>query len=179
MRGAISLALALSLPLTTQSGTSFPERDLLIFLTFGVILVTLVLQGLSLPLLIRRLGLEADPAEEQEEAEARLRAAEAALSRLEELRDEEWVHKETAERMRELYEFRRQRFGAWLAERTENGEEEDAYEQRSQAYQRLRRELLAAEREALLMLRNEGCISDEVRGRVERDLDLEDARLEG
>lgn len=63
MRGAISLALALSLPLATQNGASFPERDLIIFVTFGVILVTLVLQGLSLPLLIRRLGLEVGAAE--------------------------------------------------------------------------------------------------------------------
>ena len=99
MRGAISLALALSLPLTTQNGASFPERDLIIFVTFGVILVTLVLQGLSLPLLIRRLGLEVGAAEQQEEAEARLRAAEAALSRLDELRGEEWVPEATAERI--------------------------------------------------------------------------------
>ena len=177
MRGAISLALALSLPLTTESGASFPERDLIIFLTFGVILVTLVLQGLSLPLLISRLGLEGDEAEKQEQAEARLRAAEAALSKLAALRNEDWVHQKTAERMRELYEFRRQRFAAWINEQSENGEEE-GYEQRSQAYQRLRRELLAAEREALLKLRGEGRISDEVRRDVERDLDLEEERLE-
>jgi Na+/H+ antiporter len=178
MRGAISLALALSLPLTTQSGASFPERDLIIFLTFGVILVTLVLQGLSLPLLISRLGLGVDAAEEQEMAEARLRAAEAALSRLDELRDEEWVPHTTAERMHEVYEFRRQRFATQLNEQAENGQEGEDYEQHSQAFVHLRRELLAAEREALLKLRDEGRISDEVRGHVERDLDLEEARLE-
>jgi monovalent cation/hydrogen antiporter len=177
MRGAISLALALSLPLTTESGAPFPERDLIIFLTFGLILTTLVLQGLSLPLLISRLGLEVDSSEEQEEALARLRAAEAALSKLDELRDQEWVPEKTVERMRELYEFRRQRFAARLTQPSENGEE-DGYEQRSQAFQHLRRELLAAEREALLKLREEGRISDEVRRSVERDLDLEDARLE-
>ena len=177
MRGSISLALALSLPLTIQSGAPFPERDLIIFLTFGVILVTLVLQGLSLPLLIGRLGLGDDDAEEQEETEARLRATEAALSRLETLRDEDWVRQKTAERLRELYEFRRQRFVSRQTEQSENGEEE-SYEQHSQAFQRLRQELLAAEREALLKLRGEGRISDEVRRRVERDLDLEEARLE-
>jgi monovalent cation/hydrogen antiporter len=136
-----------------------------------------VLQGLSLPLVISRLGLEGDEAEKQEQAEARLRAAEAALSKLAALRNEDWVHQKTAERMRELYEFRRQRFAAWINEQSENGEEE-GYEQRSQAYQRLRRELLAAEREALLKLRGEGRISDEVRRDVERDLDLEEERLE-
>ena len=79
--------------------------------------------------------------------------------------------------MRELYEFRRQRFAARLAEQPENGEEED-YERRSEAFQQLRQELLAAEREALLKLRSEGRISDEVRQDVERDLDLEEAHLE-
>jgi Na+/H+ antiporter len=178
MRGAISLALALSLPLTTQSGASFPERDLIIFVTFGVILVTLVLQGLSLPLLIRWLGLEVGAAEQQEMAEARLRAAEAALSRLDELRDEEWVPEATAERLHDVYEFRRQRFATQLNEQAENGQQGEDYEQHSQAFIRLRRELLAAEREALLKLRDEGRISDEVRGHIERDLDLEEARLE-
>jgi Na+/H+ antiporter len=179
MRGAISLALALSLPFTTQSGASFPERDLIIFLTFGVILVTLVVQGLSMPLLIGRLGLEGDDAEVKEEAEARMLAAEAALSRLEELKSADWVPQKKAERMSDLYEFRRRRFAAWVPEHSEEGEEEAAgYEQHSQAFRRLRGELLAAEREALLKLRDERRISDEVRRRVERELDLEEAPLE-
>jgi monovalent cation/hydrogen antiporter len=92
MRGAISLAAALAIPLTVQNGASFPGRDQILFLTFCVILVTLVVQGMSLPLLIRRLGLAgAESEEEREETEARLRAAEAALARLEELADEDWV----------------------------------------------------------------------------------------
>jgi Na+/H+ antiporter len=177
MRGAISLAAALSLPLTTQSGDPFPERDLIVFLTFGVILVTLVLQGLSLPFFIKRLGLEGDREEELEEAEARLRAAEAALRRIEELTDEEWVDEDTAGRLIQLYEHRRRRFEARLAQESENPEE-DGYEEHSLAYQRFRRELLGAERAALLRLRDEGRIGDEVRRRVERDLDLEEAQLE-
>ncbi len=177
LRGAVSLAAALSLPLTTGSGEPFPGRDLIIFLTFCVILVTLVLQGLSLPFLVRRLGLEIDVEEEREENEARLRAAEAALDRIEELESEEWVRQDTAERLRELYDYRRRRFAARYDGRFENGEEDD-YEERSLAYQHLRRELLSAERAVLLQLRDEGRISDKVRGRVERDLDLEDARLE-
>jgi len=179
MRGGVSLAAALSLPLTVGSGEPFPGRDLVIFLTFCVILVTLVLQGLNLPLLVRCLGLEDDGEEEHEENEARLRAAEAALERIEELEGEEWVRDDTAERMRELYEYRRRRFAARSTGQSENGNgEEDGYEERSLAYQRLRRELLSAEREALIQLRDEGHISDSVRGRIERDLDLEDTRLE-
>jgi monovalent cation/hydrogen antiporter len=177
--GAISLAAALAIPLTIQNGASFPGRDEILFLTFCVILVTLVVQGISLPLLIRRLGLaEAEGEEEREETEARLRAAEAALVRLDELADEGQVREDTAERMRELYEYRRRRFAARHSEQAESGEEDNGYEERSLAYQRFRRELLGAEREELLRLRREGRISDEVRRRVERDLDLEDARLE-
>jgi monovalent cation/hydrogen antiporter len=179
MRGAISLAAALAIPLTVQNGASFPGRDQIIFLTFCVILVTLVVQGMSLPLLIRRLGLAgAEGEEEREETEARLRAAEAALARLDELADEARVREDTTTRMRDLYEYRRRRFAARHSEQTESGEEDDGYEERSLAYQRFRRELLGAERAELLRLRSEGRISDEVRRRVERDLDLEEARLE-
>ena len=134
---------------------------------------------MSLPLLIRRLGLAgAEGEEEREETEARLRAAEAALARLDELADEARVRGDTTTRMRDLYEYRRRRFAARYSQQTENGEVDDGYEERSLAYQRFRRELLGAERAALLQLRSEGRISDEVRRRVERDLDLEDARLE-
>jgi monovalent cation/hydrogen antiporter len=177
MRGAVSLAAALSLPLTIGGGEPFPGRDLIIFLTFCVILTTLVLQGLSLPFLIRRLGLESDVEEEHEENEARLRAAEAALEKIEELEGEEWVREDTAARLREFYDYRRRRFSARYTGHSEDGEEED-YEERSLAYQHLRRELLSAERAALLQLRDESRISDRVRGRIERDLDLEETRLE-
>jgi monovalent cation/hydrogen antiporter len=179
MRGAISLAPALAIPHTLQDGAPFPGRNLILFLTFCAILLTLVVQGLSLPVLARRLGLAgAEGEEEREETEARLRAAEAALARLEELADEDWVREDTTARMRDLYEYRRRRFAARDSGQPESGEEGDGYEERSLAYQRFRRELLGAERAELLRLRGEGRISDEVRRRVERDLDLEDARLE-
>jgi NhaP-type Na+/H+ or K+/H+ antiporter len=180
MRGAVSLAAALSLPLTVEGGAPFPGRDLILFLTFCVILLTMVPQGLSLPFLVRRLGLAGDVAdEEREEIEARRLAAEAGLGRIDELKDEDWVREDTAERMRDLYEFRRRRFAARLAGQSEDGEEDgDNYEERSQAYQRFRRELLGAEREELLKLRDQGRLNDETRRRIERDLDLEDARLE-
>jgi CPA1 family monovalent cation:H+ antiporter len=173
MRGAITLAAALAIPLRTHDGAPLPDRGLIIFLAFCVVLGTLVVQGLTLPLVIRFLGLEEDAVDAKEEAKARIRAAEAALERLEELTDEDWVRPDTLERMRGTYQFRRSRFAA----RFDDGDD-GAIEQRSQAYQRLRRELLEAERSAVVALRNEGRISDEVMRRVERDLDLEDSRLD-
>ena len=173
MRGAVSLAAALAIPLTTHGGTQFPQRDLIVFLTFTVILGTLVVQGLSLPALIRALGLEPDHLDEKEDAKARIRAAEAALARLEELTGEDWVLDDTAERMRGLYNFRRNRFASRF-DRDSDG----AIEERSQNYQRLRRELLEAERAEIVRLRADGIINDDAMRRLQRDLDLEDARLE-
>lgn len=179
MRGAVSLAAALAVPLTIKGGPDFPGRDLILFLTFCVILLTLVPQGLSLPFVIRLLGLAGQGEdEEHEEVEARLRATEAALARIEDLTGEEWVRDDTASRMRDIYEYRRRRFAARFTGQAGDDEEYGDYEDRSLAYQRFRRELLSAERTALIQLRSEGRISDEVRRRVERDLDLEDARLE-
>ena len=134
MRGAVSLAAALALPLETDVGAPFPDRELILFLTFSVILATLVGQGLTLPVVIRVLGLEDDGIEEREDAKARIHAAEAALARLEELVGEEWVREDTAERMRGAYRFRTSRFRA----RLDYGDD-GAIESRSQDYQRLRR----------------------------------------
>jgi len=173
MRGAVSLAAALAVPLTIDAGTPFAERDLIIFLAFCVILGTLVVQGLTLPVLIRGLSLEDDGLAEREEAKARIRAAEAALARLEELAGEDWVREDTTERLRGLYGFRRDRFASRFDDGADGGIEE-----RSQNYQRLRRELLEAERSAIVGLRRAGVINDDVMHRLERDLDLEDARLD-
>jgi Na+/H+ antiporter len=173
MRGAVSLAAALALPLTTDAGSAFPDRDLIVFLTFGVILGTLVVQGLTLPALIQVLQLEDDGLVEKEDSKARIHAAQAALERLEELVEEEWVREDTAERMRGLYGFRQDRFRSRL-----DPDADGAAEDRSQDYQRLRRELLEAERQAVVALRRSGRIGDDVMRRVVRDLDLEDARLD-
>ncbi|MFL5945627.1 MAG: Na+/H+ antiporter [Gaiellaceae bacterium] len=173
MRGAVSLAAALAIPLTTDAGTAFPERDLIIFLTFCVILGTLVVQGLTLPGLIRMFHIQRDDGEEREDAEARIRAADAALARIDELAAEDWVREDTAERMRGLYRFRQSRFSSRF-----DGESDGAVEEQSQAYQRLRRELLDAERAAIVQLGRDGAISGDVVNRVVRDLDLEDARLD-
>jgi monovalent cation/hydrogen antiporter len=173
MRGGVTLAAALAIPLETDSGAPFPDRSLVIFLAFSIVLSTLVIQGLSLPGVVRLLKLERDDLDDREDAKARIHAVDAGLARLEELADEEWVRDDTAERVRGMYAFRRNRFGARL-----DGADEDGIEARSQDYQRLRRELLDAERNAVVALRNEGRISEDVMQRVTRDLDLEDSRLD-
>ena len=173
MRGAVSLAAALALPLTTSTGQPFPHRHLIIFMTFAVILATLVGQGLSLPWLIRRLGLHRDDSETQEELRGRLRATDAALARLEELASEDWTRDDTVERMRGLYQFRHRRLKA-----RGGSLDDDGAQDRSLAHQRLVHELLEAQRREIVLLRNQGQISNQVMGRIEHDLDLEDARLE-
>jgi monovalent cation/hydrogen antiporter len=173
MRGAVSLAAALALPLEASSGQGFPERNLILFLTFAVILATLVVQGLTLPTLIRRFRVRGNDADQQEELRARLGATDAALERLDELAAENWTRNDTVDRLRGLYEYRRQRLSARAGL-----VEDDGYEERSLAYQRMVRELLEAQRRAIIRLRNEGAISNDVMHRIERDLDLEDSRLE-
>jgi CPA1 family monovalent cation:H+ antiporter len=172
MRGAVSLAAALAIPLKTDAGAPFPDRDLILFLTFAVIFTTLVLQGLTLPKLIRKLGVTDDDGD-NEELKARLVATRAALERLDALAEEDWTRDDTIERMRALYDYRKRRFAARAGKI-----EDDGYEDRSLAYQQIVQSVLAAEREALVQLRNEGTISNEVMNRLIRDFDLEEERLE-
>ena len=175
MRGAVSLAAALALPLETHAGAPLPGRDLILFITFALILVTLVGQGLTLPYLIRRLGVQDDGAEEaSEEMRARWTASRAALERIDELAGEEWTRDDTIERLRRLFEFRQRR----IKVRAGKVEDQDGIEDRSLAYQRLMHELYAAQRRAVVGLRNGGEISNEVMHRIERELDLEESRLE-
>src|SRR4051812_11297353 len=173
MRGAVSLAAALAIPLTTDAGGAFPDRDLIIFLTFAVIFFTLVVQGLSLPALIRAVGLTTDGSEEGEEIRARLVAAKAALDQLDQLEGEEWTRDETVERMRGLYRYRKRRFAARAGKI-----EDDGYGDRTLAYQQMVQIVLAAQRDALIRERSQGTISNEVMNRIIRELDLEETRLE-
>jgi CPA1 family monovalent cation:H+ antiporter len=168
MRGSVSLAAALALEAT------FPQRNLILLLTFAVILSTLVLQGLTLPAMIRVLGVTDDGADAQEELLGRRASAAAALGRLDELAAEEWTYDETIERMRKLYEYRSRRFAARAGE-TDGG---DGIEHRSRKYQKAVRSVLDAQRAELVRLRNAGEISNDVMHRLERELDLEDERLE-
>jgi NhaP-type Na+/H+ or K+/H+ antiporter len=174
MRGAVSLAAALALPLTTDAGEPLPDRDLIQFITFSLILVTVAGQGLTLPWLIRKLGVVDDGTEEEsEEVKARLVIARAAIDRVGELESEEWTREETIGRVRQLYEIRQRRFKMRAGKI-----DDDGLEDRSIAYQRLMHEIYAAQRRELVRLRNERTISSEVMRRIERELDLEESRLE-
>ena len=173
MRGAVSLAVALALPYKTDAGGGFPKRDLIVFLTFSVIFFTLVVQGLSLPTLIRRLGVSDGGADADEEVRARLVATKAAIVQIDALAGEEWTRDETVERMRALYEYRKRRFAAQAGKI-----EDDGYEDRSLAYQQMLQLVLGAQREALLRMRSAGKLSNDVMNRILRELDLEESRLE-
>jgi Na+/H+ antiporter len=169
MRGVISLAAAAALP------SGVPQRNLLIFLTFCTVLGTLLVQGLTLPFLIRRLGVTAGAAEEQAdiraEAAAQQAASAAGLRRLEELAGT--APREIVDRLRRLAQYRQ--FGAW--ERLSDGLGADRAEVPSAAFRRLRREMTTAERAAFIRLRDERKIDDEVLDHVLRGLDLEEAML--
>jgi CPA1 family monovalent cation:H+ antiporter len=173
MRGGVSLAAALALPRVTATGSAFPGRDLIQFLTFCVIFSTLIVQGLSLPPLIRRLGLSDDGGAEREEAKARLKATKAAMARLDELAIADGAPTAVIAHLREHYEGKARRFTARY-----HGNADQQDEEQATVYLRLQRELLAAERTAVVTLRDRGVINDEVLHRVERDLDLEAVRLE-
>ncbi len=176
MRGAVSLAAALAVPLTIDSGAPFPERDLILFLTFSVIIATLVLQGLAFPLVIHALDLDEDTSDADEELDARIAIAYAALDRVERLADEDWVPADTLERVGNLYDYRRRRFASRLDDHVP--EDELDYEQRASTYRRVMAEVIGAQRDTLRALRDSGEITDEVRRTVEHELDLEQARLE-
>jgi CPA1 family monovalent cation:H+ antiporter len=175
MRGAVSLAVALALPLSTDAGDTFPQRDLIIFLTFAVIFFTLVVQGLTLPALLRRLGVTRGEEEADEELRARIVASKAALVQLDEISEEPWTRDDTIDRQRRFYEYRKRRYAA----RAGKIDDDEGYEDRSAAYQQTLQLVLAAQREALLKMRDEGELSNEAMNGILRELDLEQARLEG
>jgi len=170
MRGIVTLAAALALPHITASGAPFPFRSEIILLSFGLILVTLVIQGLSLAPLIRALHLESGHADEKEEQVARERAAVAALGRLDELGKATWPVADQIEQMRVHYARRVQRYAA------EANAAADCTPESAEAFRRLRHEALSAERHAVIHLRNQGVISDEVLHRLEHELDVEALR---
>ena len=169
MRGIVSLALALALPLTLPGGEPFPQRATVVVVAFAVILVTLVLQGLTLPPLIRALGLKDDGANLREEREALLHASEAAVKRLSELDQTSIINPQLLERVRTPYEERLER----LTEQTREDPECRLTEGEGAAFRRLRGEAIAAERKAVVELRNQGRISEDVLHQVQEALDLE------
>jgi Na+/H+ antiporter len=173
LRGAVSLAAALALPFTLANGEAFPDRDLILFVSFGVIFVTLVGLGLSLPTVVRWLGVtQASRAEQiaehQSEIAARREALDIGLKSLDALTEERDLSDEVTRLLRARHEIRANQLPGSL-----NPEAHDV----STAGTALTRELIAAERKFIHMLLRDGKITDEVRRRIERDLDLEEASL--
>jgi Na+/H+ antiporter len=174
MRGAISLAAALALPFELDSGAPFASRDLIIYLTVAVILTTLVGQGLTLPFVVRRLGLRKHEAWSPDEAVARLGAAQAALDRLEEVEAmDPGVPENVLDRLREIYQARFARCVAVLSGEDGGTPIEDPLK----GYRRLREDLIGKERMALLEMRNDGRLKQDMFRRIQSDLDLDEARL--
>lgn len=168
MRGVVSLAAAMALPERLPDGSTFPARDLILFLTFTVIFVTLVLQGLSLPAIIRWSKLEDDGEAEREEREARLKANEAALARLNEISQS--TDQPALDRLRAEYEDRIRQLQVF-------GTDGEAPADPKRPYEKLLEEALKIERRTILRLRNERVINDAVLRRIQRDLDLAEGRL--
>ena len=172
MRGVIALAAAISLPVTLAGGAPFPHRNLIIFLTFSLIIVTLVFQGLTLPPLIRRLGLAGAEDSFCEEQEARALVTEAALKRLSELREND--ESDSGELYEDMTQHYQHRLDSLRGPEEIEGTSKAG---RHERYLEISRELLGIERRAALRLRNEGRISDEVAREIERELDLSETRL--
>ncbi|MGH9682536.1 MAG: Na+/H+ antiporter [Candidatus Acidiferrales bacterium] len=174
MRGVIALAAAISLPEVLNDGSRFPQREMIVFLTFCVIFVTLVLQGLTLPALIRRLGMGGPQGKNAEEEKARRAMSEAALAYLEHARESD--KPEFTAAYDELIRVQRQRLNMIDGNSTaEIGYRRKDYERFHQISQQVR----ALQRATILHLRNENEINDEVMRRLERELDLVEARFAG
>jgi CPA1 family monovalent cation:H+ antiporter len=170
MRGVIALAAAIALPQTLANGAPFPQRNLIIFLAFSVIFVTLVLQGLTLPPLVRALGLAGETGPNLEEEAARREMLEAALAHLEKLRKQDETEFDAM--YEDLTGHYRQRLAALTGK---DADEEGVSRQRHKRLSRISRELLRVERCTAVRLRNDGRINDEILRELERELDLREA----
>jgi Na+/H+ antiporter len=173
VRGAVSLAAALALPFTLPNGEAFPYRDMILFVAFGVIIITLVGLGLGLPPVARWLGVTRDgrtehQAEHEAEIAARREALDMALKSLDAITDDRELSDEVVKLLRARHEVRSNQLPAVL--------DPDAHDI-SAAGTALTRELIATERKFIHALLRDGKITDETRRRIERDLDLEEASL--
>jgi CPA1 family monovalent cation:H+ antiporter len=173
VRGAVSLAAALALPLVLGNGEPFPDRGLILFVAFGVILITLVGIGLSLSIVVRWLavaevGRSEHFAEHESEIAARRAALEAALKSLDAIAEERELSDEVVKLLRARHDIRLNQLPASL--------DPDKHDVSAMGTE-LTRELIAAERKFIHVLLRDGRITDETRRRIERDLDLEEASL--
>jgi CPA1 family monovalent cation:H+ antiporter len=167
MRGVISLAIALSLPVTLDSGAEFPQRGLIIFLTFGVIMTTLIFQSLTLPGLVKALKLNAGDELRCEEREARLQVAGAAITRLDELSESANTPKHELNRIRDYYQAQ--------VDGLTQAKDDDCLPPET-PLRFIHRQLIDVERKKLLELYGRDVINEAVLGRIENDLDLEELR---
>ena len=172
MRGVVSLAAARAVPLTLPDGSPFPGRDNIMVVTFCVILATLVVQGLSLPMLIRLLGVVDDGLLNIEERTARLKANEAALAYLSEV--DKRYPADLVERLRAEYDDRIRQLEVCA---NTGGDRSGGLV--APSYQRLQQEALDVERRTIIQLRDEYVINDEALRRIQSDLDHAEARLHG
>lgn len=177
VRGIVSLAAALAIPLTTASGQPFPDRDLILFLTFAVIVVTLVGQGLLFPRVVCRLGLDRVGAAEQEAEEAteltaRRGAVEAVLQKLEDIAAEKKWSEEVIAPLRARHKGRLRQLDHRL-------DDSDEHTQLAACWDEIEMMLIEAERQYVFDLLRQGRLHDEARRRIERELDLREAHLRG
>jgi len=167
LRGSVSLAAALAIPLAVPNGAVFPDRDLIIFLTFSVILVTLVGGGLTLPAVVARLGIVRGTEERDETRLALARAAEAAIERIGELHAEGRIDDAHAEKLRGLYEHRRD---------LQTASDDRSAKKHVTRHRDVERELLDAQREAIIVMRERGEIDNAVLRRILVDFDVAASR---
>jgi CPA1 family monovalent cation:H+ antiporter len=175
IRGIVSLAAALALPLQTASGAPFPQRDLILILTFVVILATLVGQGLLLPSVIQLLGLAEEGRHEHErvraqEYTARRRAIEAALRLFDSLSRHHHLSREWVAGMRSHHEDR-------LRQARHSSDGDQRHRRTSAVHDEIEQALIAAERQEINALFRQGKLNDEARRHIERELDLREAQL--
>ncbi|MFI6056288.1 Na+/H+ antiporter [Streptomyces violascens] len=174
-RGVMPLAAALSIPVATADGATLPGRPLVLVLTTSVVVVTLVVQGFSLSTVVRRSGIALEPDHtEREEANARLSLADAGMRRLEEISELEAVPEVVADRLRRALQARQEHARERLDE-TNGGNGQGA--SADHIYRQLRRDLILEESAELQRLYDDHRISDTTRRRLQRSLDLEEARL--
>ena len=171
MRGVIALAAAISLPILLADGRPFPKRNLIVFLTFSVIFVTLVLQGLTLSPLIRALGLAQKQGGAADEREARRIIASTALAHLEESRAQH------PSEFTEVYDDIARHYARRISGMSKSQENGGKSLEALRRYRSVTAELLKVERATALRLRNEGHINDDVLRKIEHELDLSETRL--
>jgi CPA1 family monovalent cation:H+ antiporter len=172
MRGVVSLAAALALPMTFTDGSALPQRSLLIFLTFCVILSTLVLQGLSLPFLVGRLGVK-ERRDEKHERNARVKLAQAALAHLKKEDEHNPRQAKALQQVTALYQERIEDLNDELAEVLGWSDHREQWV----ATRHLLLDSLGAQRRELIKLRREHQVNEELMHQIEHELDLEETRL--